>query len=282
MSLVIDTSEFVSESESEVREPQSEVQVVDESEEEAIAEASQPPTVASEPAEDQEEDLDDFKSQIWNAEMRCKGKEAIVEDLKDQLKFAKADYEDSVADLRKLATSGGKPTKKANPQVQDQIQGDAGSTIANDDWKSRSFIEMLKASEIAGLGEKKFEALAEVCQTFGDFEALRTRASLEGVHLKEVLPAGFGEKITDQMEEAYFASGPICDLLQATPEPKPKQEEAGLPQVGQVLEDDEETPSFAQVNDHWEDVDDEPMELEPKPMELPTETTSNLISLDDL
>lgn len=231
MSVVIDTSDLDLEIESEeyLSEPsakpenanagQDSQELIESSETQPELEDSDPPSFPpmTTALDESGDDGDDFKSQIWNAEMRCRGKEAIVEDLKEQLKFAKADYEDSVAALRKLATWGRDPVvNQAKLEVSEPNEPEA-EPPADESWKTHSLIDLLKSSEIDGLGKKKLDALADICKTFGDFEDLRTRASLDGVHLKEVLPTGFGEKITDQIEEVYFlatkkiSSQPIPD-----------------------------------------------------------------------
>lgn len=228
MSLVIDTSGFDCELEIDVYESESELQIADDSQIESTQEQplvqseledsdppSFPPTAAALEQSNDDDDADDFKSKIWNAEMRCRGKEAIVEDLKEQLKCAKADYEESISALRKLANWGNEPVPSIGTQAlisepeetePDEVKAVEKGSEPDESWRSNSLIELLKSAEISGMGEKKLEALSEICQTFGDFEDLRTKASLEAVHLKEVLPSGFGEKITDQIEEAYFSA----------------------------------------------------------------------------
>lgn len=233
MSVVIDTSNFDCELESEeyLFESSTELDATQEAEgefeeadhetepetETALAEINPPDdpphTFIQRP--DDSDDRDDFRTSIWNAEMRCRGKEAIVEDLKEQLKFAKADYEDSIAALRKLANWGNEPVHSISVQPAisepDKVDPEEVKAIEqepepDESWRANSLIELLKSSEISGMGDKKLDSLADICKTFGDFEDLRTKASLEGVHLKEVLPSGFGEKITDQIEEVYFAA----------------------------------------------------------------------------
>jgi len=230
--------------------------------------------VPSEPVSAEPEDepeSDDFRTNIWNAEMRCRGKEAIVEDLKEQLKFAKADYEDSVSALRKLATWGNKPkvepVRTADPEpTENQPESNPNQTGTqpehDESWRESSFIDLLKTAEISGMGDKKLEALCDICKTFGDFEDLRTKASLEGVHLKEVLPTGFGEKITDQIEEAYFAA------------------------IKNLPSRSEETYSQAVES---EPADSEPTEVETEEIEIeievdldPEPETETTIDLDDL
>jgi hypothetical protein len=269
MSVVIDTSDLDMETELYSDAPESELPdaaASDDQPKELQPELDDVDPPAPPAAIDQSEDgddEDDFRSKIWNAEMRCRGKEAIVEDLKEQLKFAKADYDDSVAALRKLATWGKDTSKDASPNTDgeddvaqteldtnnDSLDAQPPAESYDESWKSHSLIEMIKSADIAGLGEKKLDALADVCQTFGDFEALRTKASLDGVHLKEVLPTGFGEKITDQIEEAYFSaiktiSSQTGTSIERVYETGGSSDLPGLPSVGTAFP--EEKPEIVE------------------------------------
>lgn len=210
MSVVIDTSGFDVESEVEAckvevesQEPSQESEPIEQPEESSVESSASPTT----PAYVEEDDNADFRAKIWNAEMRCRGKEAIVEDLKEQLKFAKADYDDAVSALRKLATDGNKPmplfdhAKKAS---ESEVVETVADETQDESWREQSLGELLKSAEIKGLGQKKLEALTDLYPTFGHFQDLRVSASLEGKTLKEVLPEGFGEKITDQIDEVFL------------------------------------------------------------------------------
>lgn len=182
----------------------------------AEATNEQPEQAIEHPGTERISDDEDFRIRIWNAEMRCRGKEAIVEDLKEQLKSAKSDYEGAVEALRKLANEGYSPMPLFDARRQEQPAAepieDADCSVdddwpeENEAWREKDFIELIKASKIEGLGKKKLEALAEVVKTFGDFEDLRTKASLENIHLSKLLPAGFGEKVTDQIEECFLVA----------------------------------------------------------------------------
>ena len=290
MSLVIDTSDMDLEMESTGITPEQESEPI--AYQEAEPETESPAEETTQSADDADEAIpadepvtaeledesesDDFRTNIWNAEMRCRGKEAIVEDLKEQLKFAKADYEDSVSALRKLATWGNKPkvepVRNADPELTgthpESNPNPTGTQPEHDEsWRESSFVELLKTAEISGMGDKKLEALCDICKTFGDFQDLRTKASLEGVHLKEVLPTGFGEKITDQIEEAYFAA--IKNL--------PSRSEETYSQAVEANQEPEPQPEPAEVEPEEIEIEIE-VDLDPEP-EPETETT---IDLDDL
>lgn len=214
MSVVIDTNvEWVDVDQDE---PQTDLPVVDDPQPEPMAVTelsdSEPEqeleSKASEVVDDQRAS-DDFRTRIWNAEMRCRGKEAIVEDLKEQLKFAKADYEESVSALRKLANECHQPSMPLFDHA-NKVEAEAEAVVEvadesqDDSWRERPLLSLFQMGVIEGLGQKKMEVLTDLCPTFGHFEDLRASASLEGKQLKEVLPKGFGEKITDQIEELFL------------------------------------------------------------------------------
>lgn len=264
MSVVIDTSGvgFDCESKTEVDETQNELHVVDESQSEpsvlivepelkdramALLDQGSTEPASSPIAYEEEDDNADFRAKIWNAEMRCRGKEAIVEDLKEQLKFAKADYDDAVSALRKLATEGNKPMPLFDHAKKAEVVETVADETQDESWREQSLGELLKSAEIKGLGQKKLESLTDLYPTFGHFQDLRISASLEGKPLKEVLPEGFGEKITDQIEEVF---------LNAMMNPLKEQAKIDLEEEARDQELEESiTKSDEPV---WEDVDSEP------------------------
>jgi hypothetical protein len=210
MSVVIDTNGFC-ESETQVDETQIELNIVDDTQTEPV-EVAEPvleePAPAAAVVYEEEDDNADFRSRIWNAEMRCRGKEAIVEDLKEQLKFAKSDYDDAVSALRKLATDGNKPMPLFNHAKKVEAEVETVETVADptqdESWRAKPLLSIFQMGVIKGLGQKKLESLTDLYPTFGHFQDLRISASLEGKPLKEVLPEGFGQKITDQIEEVFL------------------------------------------------------------------------------
>jgi hypothetical protein len=152
---------------------------------------------------------DDILIKIWNAEMRCRGKEAVVEDLKEQLKWAKSELDGAVAELRKLANSAHTPMPLFDQEPVESEEADqevvtVESEPMDDAWRSRDFIEFIRSKSISGLGEKKLEALGDAIQTFGDFEDLRQQASLNHLPLYDLMPDGFGAKVTEAIENAYL------------------------------------------------------------------------------
>jgi hypothetical protein len=150
---------------------------------------------APEKSED-ERDEDDFRARIWNAETECRRKELMVELAKEDLKEAKAAYDDAVDRLRKLAREATQPT----------LFEMAGSKPVDELWKERDFHEWLDDVEIDGLGDTKREALKDAnIDTFGDFEQLRVEAAKTVQHLSKLLPKGFGKPVTDEIEKLFLA-----------------------------------------------------------------------------
>jgi hypothetical protein len=183
MSVVIDTNvDFGSEVEAYKVESESEgtqTEPVQESEPEQQPAEEKPAVVYEE-----EDDNADFRSRIWNAEMRCRGKEAIVEDLKEQLKFAKADYDDAVSALRKLATDGNKPMPLFDHAKKVETEVETVETVADptqdESWRAKPLLSIFQMGVIKGVGQKKMETLTDLYPTFGHFQDLRVSASLEG------------------------------------------------------------------------------------------------------
>lgn len=160
---------------------------------------------------DSDRSRDDLLIQIWNAELRCRGTEAFIEDLKEQLKDAKDAHEKAIENLRELAskTHHPMPLFDSPPKSEKVEQPDEAESIESEEpednsWRDRDFIDFIKSKEIGGLGPKKIEALSEIVKTFGDFQDLRERASLEHLHLSKLLPDGFGPKVTDEIDNAFL------------------------------------------------------------------------------
>jgi hypothetical protein len=217
------------------------------------------PEPESEPETRQEVDSDrgrdDLLIQIWNAELRCRGTEAFIEDLKEQLKDAKDAHEKAIENLRELASRthhsmplfDQKP-KSANVEQPGDGEPEPSEPVEAEDnsWRDRDFIEFIKSKEIGGLGPKKIEALSEIAKTFGDFEDLRTKASLAHEHLSSVLPSGFGPKVTDEIEEAYLSIR--WNEIAAKPsDPEPEPDPIDYESNDQGLEEPEAEPEAEPV-----------------------------------
>jgi hypothetical protein len=110
-----------------------------------------------------DQDDDDFRARIWNAEQDCRRRELQVEICKDDLKAAKAEYDAAVERLRKIANEGSQPSlfdppKKAKNDPEPMPEPSQA-------WRDRPFMGWLETkSGIKGLGVKKKDALYEIVE----------------------------------------------------------------------------------------------------------------------
>lgn len=159
-------------------------------------------TESTEPDESDEaiSDEQDRLNRIWNAEKNCRRKESEVEYAKEQLKVAKAMYEDSVQVLRDLAAQNDEDDRPLfdSPPGGSETASDSESEPV-EDWKLES-IQVVLAEPIRGLGNKKVEALVDAVPTLGDLEKLRTQVGKDSDHLAGLLPKGIGKETADEIE----------------------------------------------------------------------------------
>jgi len=172
---------------------------------------------------------------IWNAELIVRSKESTVEELKEELKEAKAEYDGAVKALRKLAQA-----KNESRPLFGGIGGDGGvnvpstpqpveSTIepTSTDWRDEPIGTLLEPP-IAGMGTKKVEILEDSVPTLGDFEDLRSKVGRDADTLAKLLPKGFGEKMVDELENRqleYIARFQQVGSQPVDPEPNPDPEQ---------------------------------------------------------
>ena len=167
--------------------------------------------------------FEDLLDQIGNAEQEIRRKESHVEMLKEQIKEAKASFEQSVIRLRELCSkrdsvgfsspAKGKPeTPGTNPENHSGIEGQSATAAATEStsqdeeyasWRDLPMTDLLK-EPIKGLGPKKSEALVALCPTLGAFEDLRGQASRETKEFHELLPDRFGIDTASALEERFL------------------------------------------------------------------------------
>jgi hypothetical protein len=156
--------------------------------------------VEGEPSDDDDGE-NDFRARIWNAETECRKRELEVELIKEDLKEAKAAYDDAVDRLRKLAREATQPTLFSMPS---KPTGEPQPAI-DESWKEREICQWIDELEIDGFGDTKREALKDLVETFGDFDCLRVEAKKTHQHLAKLMPKGIGQGLTDAIEEAFLA-----------------------------------------------------------------------------
>lgn len=148
---------------------------------------------------------DDLLARIYNAERVCRQKEAVVDDLKEELKLAKAELEGAVLKLRKLCSQVQSDEEyMANRPLLQQQEKAQQAEDGPQEWESVRMDWFLEQCEIEGLGAKKHEALCDLCPTLGAFERVRAKVGSEADSLHRLLPQGFGEAITDKLENCFL------------------------------------------------------------------------------
>jgi len=142
---------------------------------------------------------------IWNAELVVRSRESTVEELKEELKEARAEYDGAVKALRRLAQA-----KNESWPIFESNGGNGGGNIGDNDtppqpaelsiepisadWRLEP-IETLLQPPIAGMGAKKVELLEDTISNARRF--LKTSAQRSAVKLDtlaKLLPKGFWRK----------------------------------------------------------------------------------------
>jgi hypothetical protein len=159
--------------------------------------------VEGEPSDDDDGE-NDFRARIWNAETECRKRELEVELIKDDLKEAKAAYDDAVDRLRKLAREATQPTLFSMAKGSSKPTGEPQPEV-DESWKEREICQWIDELEIDGFGDTKREALKELVDTFGDFDCIRAEARKTHQHLSKLMPKGIGQGLADAIEEAFLA-----------------------------------------------------------------------------
>lgn len=193
-----------------------------------------PPDAATNDADGEDTDCRAILlQQIYQAEMECQEREGEVEQLKEELKEKKSRYDQAVLGLRKLCLQArekplplfDRPQQSTPPAATDD-ESDAELNAAANLWRDEPIDSLFDG--IKGFGKKKLDALLEVCPTAGAFEDLRGQASREHKQFREVLPKGFGQATTDEMEERFLnwlAKYQPVDSAGESPDPEAKQEQ---------------------------------------------------------
>lgn len=134
--------------------------------------------------EDMEEEIGGYQASIKEAKELLKGQQALLARYSSQL----AD----IVDGKPLPKDPNAPEQASDAEVDEAAPEDG-------DWRSTPTDKLLK--DLPGLGKRKMELLLEVAPNAGKLESLRGEASMAHKRFKEVLPNGFGETLTDLMED---------------------------------------------------------------------------------
>ena len=150
----------------------------------------------------------DTLAEIATAEQECLTTEDRIAELREELKEAKAAYERRVSHLRRLcgklsASGNGRVSPSLPPTDQpaaspmdSAVDSRADDSAPIDDWRSVLTTE-LDLAAVKGLGEKKREALLDLCPTLGQLEDLR--AGQGGLTQVEGIGQGLAGKIEERI-----------------------------------------------------------------------------------
>ncbi|TWT65641.1 hypothetical protein [Crateriforma conspicua] len=133
--------------------------------------------------------------EIRSAESRIETLRSDIKEEKELLKGEQIRLTRLAGELADIIDGKPLPTNPNQPANSE----DEESSLVNDDWRSMPTDKLLEG--IQGLGSKKMEALMEIAPTAGKLEELRGEASMAHKAFREVLPKGFGQTLTDQMED---------------------------------------------------------------------------------
>ena len=156
-------------------------------------------------------EADDLLDELWNCELRIREKESSLEELKEKVKEIKAELKTEIQNLRKLSQSKHE-NRPLFPVSKKPIAAE---------WESQP-IEKLLEPPIAGMGQKKIDALIDQVRTVGEFEKLREEVGRDFDHLAKLLPKGFGEKLADEIENRqldFIANFGVEPAKPADPKP---------------------------------------------------------------
>lgn len=142
-------------------------------------------------------EADNLLDEMWNCELRIREKESRLEELKESVKEIKAELKTEIQHLRKLSQAKHE-NRPLFPVDEKPIAADDVSRQSYE-WESQP-IEKLLEPPIAGMGQKKIDALIDQVGTVGEFEKLRAEVGRDFDHLSKLLPKGFGEKLADEIE----------------------------------------------------------------------------------
>lgn len=140
--------------------------------------------------------------QLVTAERECQMADNQLASLKGEVKEAKERCDTALIRLRYASSNMlDQVNEKALPKLPQPAIADSKAAEAEGDnaWRNVPTTELLAG--LKGMGKKKLESLIDVAPTSGHLEDLRGEASKAYMSFKEMLPAGFGGKIADAIEE---------------------------------------------------------------------------------
>lgn len=167
-------------------------------------------------------------SKIRTAELEVCQKERAVDDLKEDLKVAKAEFDLAVSKMRALVRANENDKNRPLLHGLDDNEDDANNppTPPTDPnaWKSIPITDWLASFDTKGFGGKKKEAFTDQFAVLLDFEDKRVEAARSKTHLCHKLPKGIGERLADEIEESFLNFKAKFDVVTSGESPTPDRE----------------------------------------------------------
>lgn len=148
----------------------------------------------------------DTLAELREVEQQCGELELRIASIKEDLKEHKKEYDAACIRLRRLVRTLTEDLPLFDrPQAAEATTAEEVDPISDDtdSWRAVP-IEELRLDQVKSFGAKKREALYALCPTIGALEDLRAEASSQHKQFADVLPDGFGQKITDEIENAVI------------------------------------------------------------------------------
>ena len=163
----------------------------------------------------------DLLAQMAHCERERRAAASELTVLQEDIKDAKKKLDHCVLDMQEIASDIADlmdGTKLPDPKPVEQAKIESQPTTPEStEWRKMSTIDLLGGTK--GLGKKKLESLCDLAPTVGELEDLRGQASRAFKSFKEMLPAGFGDKVASEIEDqiiehvAKFANPPASEQV---------------------------------------------------------------------
>lgn len=157
-------------------------------------------TDCSENMEECERRINELKEEVKVEKEMLKGEQHRLQKLAIELRKIKAGHPLPVD------PNAAKDEERAKESASDDEPDDASSS--DNTWRAKPTAELLDG--LKGLGQKKLDVLCDAAPTAGDLEDLRGEASRAHLSFKDKLPAGFGQKIADAIEDRLIEHVAKC------------------------------------------------------------------------
>ena len=162
----------------------------------------------------------DVMAKLAECNRNIKASEEVIEDYKASIKEEKDLLKGEQIRLQRLASEladiiEGRPLPKNPHAKKEEVKksNNQQASESSDDqdeyaWRDKPTDELLQG--VKGMGDKKVEAIMELAPTAGHLEDLRGEASKAHMSFKEKLPKGFGQSLSDAIEDKLIQLVASC------------------------------------------------------------------------